>query len=87
MRRWSSSLVQLLKLGSGSISFQNRGKDCSGGAGGQRWYWDEGRFNCFAFAYGGCEGSLNNFLTQEACLERCRPCKEPARHYIWTSMG
>uniref|UniRef100_A0A0G4GIS1 BPTI/Kunitz inhibitor domain-containing protein n=1 Tax=Chromera velia CCMP2878 TaxID=1169474 RepID=A0A0G4GIS1_9ALVE len=35
------------------------------------WYFDVSSQSCQLFNYGGCEGNLNRFPTQEACEEAC----------------
>uniref|UniRef100_A0A5S6Q5D2 BPTI/Kunitz inhibitor domain-containing protein n=1 Tax=Trichuris muris TaxID=70415 RepID=A0A5S6Q5D2_TRIMR len=37
----------------------------------QRWYYDVERANCEPFIYGGCQGNMNNFETEQSCRERC----------------
>uniref|UniRef100_UPI00358EC26D papilin-like isoform X2 n=1 Tax=Myxine glutinosa TaxID=7769 RepID=UPI00358EC26D len=38
-----------------------------------RWFHDPETSTCDNFTYGGCQGNLNNFLTEEQCLHRCGP--------------
>ena len=36
-----------------------------------RWYRDPTSNTCETFRYGGCGGNANNFVSRDACLERC----------------
>lgn len=36
-----------------------------------RYAYDSNQKKCTTFSYGGCRGNLNNFLTEEECLENC----------------
>lgn len=36
-----------------------------------RWYYDTKEERCRQFYYGGCGGNDNNFITEEACSNRC----------------
>ena len=36
-----------------------------------RYFYDVEQGGCQKFAYGGCEGNMNNFRTKEACLKFC----------------
>ncbi|XGW01437.1 hypothetical protein V3C99_013967 [Haemonchus contortus] len=38
-----------------------------------RWYYNQQSGSCQPFTYGGLHGNQNNFLTKEACDERCGP--------------
>ncbi|XP_040208265.1 papilin-like isoform X1 [Rana temporaria] len=38
----------------------------------ERYYYDRETGTCQKFLYGGCEGNGNNFLTQEACENKCK---------------
>ena len=52
-----------------------------------RWAYDENTGECDSFAYGGCHGNKNRFMTQEDCENSCmhkrltlmtnRMCKQP----------
>ncbi|CAJ0957152.1 unnamed protein product, partial [Mesorhabditis belari] len=48
----------------------NRGQ---GQGSAQRWYYDQNSYSCLPFQYAGTKGNSNNFLTQQACEERCGP--------------
>ncbi|XP_067680592.1 papilin-like isoform X6 [Haliotis asinina] len=37
-----------------------------------KWYWDRENKRCDRFWFGGCEGSLNRFDSEDECLGRCR---------------
>ncbi|KAL7031038.1 hypothetical protein ACKWTF_006877 [Chironomus riparius] len=37
-----------------------------------RYYYNPARQACERFAYGGCKGNKNNFLTKRACLKTCQ---------------
>jgi hypothetical protein len=37
----------------------------------RRWSYNIKTWPCESFSYGGCEGTLNNFGTKEACEKRC----------------
>ncbi|XP_060638232.2 tissue factor pathway inhibitor 2 isoform X1 [Anolis sagrei] len=41
-----------------------------------RWYYDRYSQACKEFAYGGCEGNDNNFLSWEECSKRCSSIKK-----------
>ena len=41
-----------------------------------RYYYNPASSQCEKFIYGGCRGNANNFHSQEACMEYCKP--EPA---------
>ena len=36
-----------------------------------RFYFDKRTGKCRPFKYGGCGGNINNFESQESCLNRC----------------
>lgn len=36
-----------------------------------RWWYNATGGSCQQFVYGGCGGNDNNYLTKEACLEKC----------------
>ncbi|KAG7336265.1 hypothetical protein KOW79_000958 [Hemibagrus wyckioides] len=36
-----------------------------------KWFYDQGKNKCIRFFYGGCNGSLNRFDTQQECETRC----------------
>lgn len=36
-----------------------------------KWFYDQGNNKCIRFFYGGCNGNLNRFDTQEECETRC----------------
>ena len=36
-----------------------------------RWAFDSEKNACEQFTYGGCQGTRNNFRTQEACVNTC----------------
>lgn len=36
-----------------------------------RWYYDAFHVRCIHFAYGGCEGNANRFMSQEECMSQC----------------
>lgn len=42
-----------------------------------RWYYDSAKTRCIYFAYGGCEGNANRFMTQEECMSHCGYPGEP----------
>ncbi|KAK7103879.1 hypothetical protein V1264_018685 [Littorina saxatilis] len=44
----------------------------------ERWYFDQDSMSCKVFYYGGCGGSMNNFMTKTACERRCVPKPELA---------
>jgi Kunitz/Bovine pancreatic trypsin inhibitor domain len=62
-----------------------------------RWAYNEETGECDAFAYGGCHGNRNRFVTREACqaacrhkrltLETARRCKQPTRTAIELTPG
>ncbi|XP_073996018.1 proteoglycan-like sulfated glycoprotein papilin isoform X3 [Rhodnius prolixus] len=37
----------------------------------KRWVYDDRRHQCHTFIYSGCAGNLNNFKTQQACIDFC----------------
>ena len=37
----------------------------------ERFYYDSAIKQCVEFAYGGCDGNKNNFLTKQECEHRC----------------
>lgn len=37
----------------------------------QRWAFNPQKLMCLPFAYGGCRGNRNNFLTSDECNETC----------------
>lgn len=37
----------------------------------ERWYFNQESHRCELFMYGGCGGNANNFMTKEACEQRC----------------
>ncbi|XP_059610562.1 papilin isoform X1 [Phlebotomus argentipes] len=47
------------------------GGDCRGDAIVARWYYNKDEGVCAQFAYTGCGGNLNNFLTEEECESNC----------------
>lgn len=36
-----------------------------------RWYYNTFHLRCIHFAYGGCEGNANRFMSQEECMSQC----------------
>ncbi|XP_069951755.1 papilin isoform X1 [Cherax quadricarinatus] len=36
-----------------------------------RWYFEQTLGSCTQFAFGGCKGNGNNFLTENECMQRC----------------
>lgn len=36
-----------------------------------RWFYDQTLGICSQFAFGGCKGNGNNFLTENECMQRC----------------
>lgn len=36
-----------------------------------RFYYDKDTKQCAPFTYGGCQGNNNNFLSMEACQQKC----------------
>lgn len=40
-----------------------------------RWFFDSGKLTCVQFAYGGCRGNHNNFLTFQECMNTCSVVK------------
>jgi len=36
-----------------------------------RWYYDQDLRMCQEFAFGGCHGNRNNFLTESECQHQC----------------
>lgn len=42
-----------------------------------RWYFDLAARECRPYAYGGCHGNRNRFLTREICLTQCRSKMSP----------
>nr|XP_045610870.1 papilin-like [Procambarus clarkii] len=36
-----------------------------------RWYYEQTMGTCTQFAFGGCKGNNNNFLTENECMQRC----------------
>ena len=48
-----------------------------------RYYFDKKSLTCKRFDYLGCHGNKNNFLTEEACTERCQgQCKTFIRLFM-----
>lgn len=43
---------------------------CSGNF--ERWYFDKESDVCRPFRYGGCKGTKNNFVTEQACQYQCK---------------
>ncbi|XP_054566464.1 kunitz-type protease inhibitor 2 isoform X4 [Eptesicus fuscus] len=41
-----------------------------------RWWYNATGGSCQQFVYGGCGGNDNNYLTKEACLEKCADVTE-----------
>ena len=37
-----------------------------------RWGFDPQVNHCVRFRYGGCGGNSNNFISEEACEEKCK---------------
>ncbi|GMR59861.1 hypothetical protein PMAYCL1PPCAC_30056, partial [Pristionchus mayeri] len=63
-----------------TICCPNEGDPCSlpmsrgtGNAQLDRWYYNAQTANCQPFTYTGMRGNANNFLTREACEQRCGP--------------
>lgn len=52
-----------------------------------RWYYDSAKARCIYFAYGGCEGNANRFMTQEECMSHCgypgEPPQAPSETDYW----
>ncbi|KAK1330252.1 hypothetical protein QTO34_010439 [Cnephaeus nilssonii] len=44
-----------------------------------RWWYNATGGSCQQFVYGGCGGNDNNYLTKEACLEKCADVTVPRR--------
>jgi len=40
-----------------------------------RWWFNDATKNCELFAYGGCDGNENNFVSQEECIKLRDACK------------
>lgn len=38
----------------------------------RRYYFDDSRGMCLPFAYSGCLGNLNNFESQQSCMDYCQ---------------
>lgn len=38
----------------------------------ERWTYNENTDNCEKFVYGGCGGTANNFITEDACNNKCK---------------
>lgn len=38
----------------------------------RRYYFDNDRGTCLAFAYSGCGGNQNNFESDEICMQYCQ---------------
>lgn len=38
----------------------------------RRYYFDDSRGMCLPFAYSGCQGNLNNFDSEQSCVDYCR---------------
>ncbi|XP_042856111.1 papilin-like, partial [Penaeus japonicus] len=36
-----------------------------------RWHYSQEDKTCRSFVFGGCKGNANNFLTEDACVQRC----------------
>ncbi|XP_066146620.1 spondin-1 [Euwallacea fornicatus] len=41
-----------------------------------RWHFDTDKLTCVQFAYGGCRGNQNNFLTFDECMNTCSVVKD-----------
>ncbi|KAK3592022.1 hypothetical protein CHS0354_031533 [Potamilus streckersoni] len=50
-----------------------------------RYYFDPLSFECIRFAYGGCYGSRNNFMSKESCESRCTP--PPLETNVFTAIN
>ncbi|XP_056635169.1 kappaPI-actitoxin-Avd3c-like [Diorhabda carinulata] len=37
-----------------------------------RWRYDPDSKQCKLFNYGGCAGNVNNFVSKEVCIEKCK---------------
>lgn len=37
-----------------------------------KWYWDRESKRCDRFWFGGCDGNMNRFDSEEECLGRCK---------------
>lgn len=49
----------------------------------RRYYFDNNRGSCVAFAYSGCAGNLNNFESDESCIEYCQRRKFKKNNLIY----
>ena len=47
----------------------------------RRYYFDNSRGSCVAFAYSGCAGNLNNFESDESCIQYCQRRKSKKIHF------
>lgn len=50
-----------------------------------RWWYNASGGSCQQFVYGGCGGNDNNYLTKEACLEKCADVTENTSDDLATS--
>ncbi|XP_066494255.1 kunitz-type protease inhibitor 2 [Tiliqua scincoides] len=52
-----------------------------------RWWYNVTSQVCQRFTFGGCKGNLNNFLSEQDCLQKCGPGGEEASEVPLPSQG